>query len=333
MERHRELYNAMWSPELAKAIHAAPPTDFLLEEVLAADWDGGATLAGGKPVIGEMLFDHVGLRGPPGRLHGGLHCVARTRTILERIPGLGAGELFPYAFTVQLGAAIPLGRPIPFEAKFSRREDESWWFTSRFDGSDRLNAAAWSLESKDILTGEELERWHKRYLANKDSPDLQERPGVGVKMVGNHDLSWMHTDESMIQGSWDPIRRYVAREGFFSSTFLCVYVDNIGAMTRSLPGSMSPYFTTRVSIMLTERDIPTSQPILFLGDRAGMHPSRFTKARPVKVAGKEESTMTTEVIAVSEDFTRVYARGWVDSHPIDIKRFMAGPKDMVRDGE
>lgn len=329
MNPHRELYNSHWTPKLAEVIAESPPTDQLVSQVLADDWDGGSDLAAGKPVSGEMLFDHVGLRGPPGRLHGGLHCLIRTITILRRIPRDAGVELFPCAINVGLGAALPLGKSVPFEARFhktrSGESGEGWWFTSRFKETDRLQAAAWSITEDEILAPEALARWKKRYERAHKSEQMKVLRTVGLPYYGTDDLCWCASNKPASEGgeSYDVMRRFVAHEGFYGTSLICAYLDNAGALTRAAYDTMTPHFTTRVSLKIAQPYIPLSERLLFLGDRAGRVPAKFSRARPITLAGREEGTETSEVLMVSDDFSKVYAHGWVDTHPIDIKRLAA----------
>ncbi len=164
--------------EYYEMVSQFPPAEDLVAACLADDWDGAERLARGQEAHGELACTHMGLQGPPGRVHGGLHVLLRLFSILDRIPTHTAETAFPCAFSLRLRKALSVGATHPFTARYFRRPDGQWSFASRFLDTPRLDAAAWSLPDTHFLAPEHLNRWRERYDAARMILESGEQPST-----------------------------------------------------------------------------------------------------------------------------------------------------------
>lgn len=269
---------------------------------------------------GSMKFDNMALMGPPGRLQGGLHCVARTFPILHRIETHKKKRMFPCAINVRLAKAIPLFQEVPFTATYSEGEN-GWWLTSRFLKTDRLDAAAWQLPNRPLLSETEIARWKAAHRQALEEKTRQEVRIMGLDYVGTSELFWGIVPAGSPHDKKSPVHRFLTREGKLSLAFLCYHLDIVGAIALAVQ-LQQPRFTTHVALTIAGDTIPTDETLLFIADRSSEEPDKHSKARPVTIRGEKYGTSILETLLVNESFTKVYGHGWVGSHPIDIERMM-----------
>ncbi len=303
--------------------HAGPLDTLVAQSVLDARVED---FAGGRRLAGRMNFSNPTLTGPPGRLHGGLHCVARIFPPLSRLrPDLSDGA-YPLAIQVKLGKAIPMAQDVDFRAETASLPGGRWWMASRFLSSERLDAAAWALLPEDLFAGSivppgALSRWKERYQAALAGNEPRRQRFFGVDYAGTGDLFWARIPAAG-DLSRDFLKRFSAGEGFYGPAFACLHLDNTGAIATAIE-AMNPHFTTRLALKFAQARIPAGAPLLFLADRAGRAPEPFATARPVVLGGRSYGTIRTEVLLAAADFSRVYAWGYVSAHPIDYAKMAA----------
>ncbi len=138
------------------------PLDTLVEDSLLSMKELERSPDGIHRFRGEMKFAHQALMGPPGRLQGGLHCVARIFPLLRRISIHEHASTFPCRIYVRLEKGLPLHETVPYEASYQRSKDGSWWITSRFCDTDKLDAGAWSVGNSPLLDSAHWAPWRDR---------------------------------------------------------------------------------------------------------------------------------------------------------------------------
>jgi len=301
-----------------------PHIDELLNSCLDEKWTG-ADVAGGHVAKGEMEFNHLGLQGPPGRVHGGRQVSLRLFTILDRIAEHTPDTAFPCAFNMRFRKAIALNSKTPFEVRYLRNNNGGWNFYSRFHDSDRLDAHAWSLASDDFVSQAELDIWRDKYEEAKNivDPEVEKLTGEKLENLGSYrgakDMRWMRIDPADTRVAKEfYLNRYDTDKGL-SFSFLAEQLDVIGGGQRSREIGV-PAFTTRFALRLATRHLPNDEPLIFITDVSRRTPTPFSPLKPVDIDGQMLGTETSEVLAVNDDFTKVYGHGWLDSHPADLKK-------------
>jgi len=312
--------------DFVERIKGTPPAEVLAAQCIPDDWNGGELLAAGKPATGEMQCNSPGLQGPPGRVHGGYHGVLRVFTILERIPTYDPANDFPCAFHLRMGAALPIGQASPFQARYQRNDDGSWYFVSKFREGTRLDGIAHSLPQDDIIAPERLAWWKDRYEKAVAHPDAGNKSRWGMPVFETNDISWLLTDANTRADEPVIMHRYESRTpGFWSVAFPIITLANIGTMSRALEvGTPVPTFTLRYALKLSRGEIPIDQPVLTLCEKAHRTRTPYLKIRPANINGVEYYPETAEMLMVSEDFSQCFAHGWIDTLPIEMTRAMGG---------
>lgn len=103
MSTPKDLFTAPPGPELKKLLLDSPSVDVLADRTLPEGWRGDEALATAGHATGEMRFAEVGLRGPPGRVHGGrTRCSGPTRSSTASRDTL-AGAISPAPCIFALG--------------------------------------------------------------------------------------------------------------------------------------------------------------------------------------------------------------------------------------
>lgn len=297
------------------------PLDTLIDESLLSYTETGVA-NGARHFAGEMKFGHPALMGPPGRLQGGLHCVARIFPLLRRVQEHDPAATWPCRIYVRLERALPLYETIPWEAAYRRHVNGQWWITSRFAGTDKLDAACWSVPKTEHLDSRRWDRWRERFTAASSRPDLRKVKVMATEYESHGDLFWTRVDPAQIRTPGQMLRLFEAGEGHLSLAFVCFYLDVIGALSKALDG-FRPQFTTLVSLELGTDRIPSNEPLLLIADNSTRRPAEHSRARPVEINGQLEGTDIVQTLLVPADFSKVYAHGWVATHPIDLKKMTA----------
>ncbi|MCB0220204.1 MAG: hypothetical protein KDH09_10955 [Chrysiogenetes bacterium] len=296
------------------AMKDVPPLDVLFDQSVQHVRELDPHPDGRRRFEGEMEFGHMALMGPPGRLQGGFHCVARLFPVLSRISGHDESRTFPCGINVRLLKPVPLFKKVAFEAKY-KDEGDRWWLTTRFAGSERLDAAAWSLESSASFDPSQWESWKKSYERAEASPGKQTRVIMGLPYVESEDLFCAKV-RGVGADEQSDVQRFRTEDGHLSLPFLCYHLDVIGALAFAFEREC-PHFTTQVSLALSGEVIPHDETLLCLTNRKTMRPDAFSTARPLEIKGKEVGTQFIEVLLANEDFSHIYAHGWVAAHPMD----------------
>lgn len=296
------------------AMKDVPPLDELFEQSVQDVRELDPAPDGRRRFEGEMEFGHMALMGPPGRLQGGFHCVARLFPILSRISGHDPERTFPCGINVRLLKPVPLFKTVKFEAKY-KDEDERWWLTTRFSESERLDAAAWSLESTAGFDPSQWKSWRAAYEKAENGATKQTRTILGLPYIECDDVFWARV-RGVNADEQSDVQRFRAADGHLSLPFLCYHLDVIGALAFAFERER-PHFTTQVSLALSGEIIPHDETLLCMANRSSVREDPFSTARPLDIDGKQVGTQFIEVLLVNESFSHIYAHGWVAAHPMD----------------
>jgi len=295
------------------------PLDTLVDDSLLSMEELGRQPDGIHRFRGEMKFAHQALMGPPGRLQGGLHCVARIFPLLRRISVHEHASTFPCRIYVRLEKGLPLHETVPYEANYFRSDGGVWWINSRFCGTDKLDAGAWSVGDNHLLDPTHWTAWRDRFAVASKNPSRQMSQVMATEYEHADDLFWTITDPGKVRMPGSMLRLFEAGEGYFSVAFICFYLDIIGALSKALEG-YRPQFTTQVALEISQEKVPVGEPLIVIADRSSRRPAEHSRARPVEVNGELQGTTIVQTLLASRDFSKVYAHGWVATHPIDTKK-------------
>lgn len=269
---------------------------------------------------GQMKFDNLALMGPPGRLQGGLHCVGRLFPILRKISEHPDEQTFPCAFYTRLGRAIPLFEEIDFTATYHSTTEQEWRLTTRFQGTDRLNAALWSIKNRDLLSPDAWRPWQERFEAACNSDKREDLVLFGTSYQRTEDLMWCSFGPNPDDTELKSLQRFAVSDSDYGLAFVCYHLDILGALAQRKTMEWTPHFTTHVSLALAGDRVPRDRKLIAIADRSGMRPDPLSALRPVSINGQERGTTTTGVLLTDETFSTVYAYGWVSVHPISSER-------------
>lgn len=295
------------------------PLDTLVDDSLLSLQEGSRRSDGIHRYHGEMKFAHPALMGPPGRLQGGLHCVARIFPIVRRIGHHEHADTFPCRIYVRLEKGLPLNETVPYEANYHRNPDGSWWITSRFCDTDRLDAGAWSVGRSPLLDPAHWESWKARFERAATDPGQKSMRIMSTEYLFAEELFWTVIDPAAPAAPGTMLKLFEADGGHYSVAFICFYLDIIGALSKAVDG-FNPQFTTQVALEISQERIPVNESLLIIADRGTRRPAEHSRARPVVINGEEQGTTIVQTLLASRDFSRVYAHGWVATHPIDTKK-------------
>lgn len=297
------------------------PLDTLVDESLVSMTEHGHGLNGLHNYSGTMKFAHPALMGPPGRLQGGLHCVARIFPILRRIERHEHNRTFPCRIYVRLEKGLPLNEEVPFTASYHQTDRGHWWMTSRFSGTDKLDAGAWSVADTSLLHPEKWESWRERFQKVSADPGRRIQKVMTTEYESSGDLFWCRITPEQMQTPAAMLRVFETGDGQYSAAFICYYLDVIGALAKATEG-FHPQFTTQVSLEIAQERIPATEPLIVIADKSTRQPARHSRAKPLEMGGELHGTTLIQTLLASGDFKRIYAHGWVAAHPMDTRRIL-----------
>lgn len=316
MEQDKNIPIHQLTPPWKKYAGAEPLDRLLDQSLLAVDRQEGPA---GR-YRGRMKFDHMALMGPPGRLQGGLHCVGRCFPILKRIPEHQGENPFPCAFYVRLGKPLPLFKDVDFTAGYARRGPRQWHLTTRFSGTERLDAALWPADGRPEFMPEHWSSWRDRYRKALQDSRRDKVTLFGMNYERTAELMWTTFETTQDEWGRNSLRRFEVEPGRYSLSFMCYHLDILGAMAQREAQEWAPHFTTHVALGLKAERIPAGSRLLAIADRLSKRPDRFSTLPPVIVNGEKRSTTIARTILTDEDFSEIHAYGWVSVHPISVER-------------
>lgn len=293
------------------------PIEDLLERSIVAMEQALGGRAGQRCFEGTARYDSLSLMGPPGRLQGGLHCVGRLFPILHRIPD--HTPEYPCAFFARLGRVINLQEDVPFEARFGREPSGRWWLSTRFGGTERLDAAVWQPRHTHTLQPVHWSALKDRYLAARESSERGQLSMMGLRLESIDDLFWSVIQPEQHRDPGAGLARFLTAPDEFGLAFVCYYLDAVGALSQVYLRGV-PHFTTQLALTLATPRIPADEPLLIIADRRTTRPFPLSSARPVEVQGTAYGTTIGEILLADPDFSRIWAHGWLAAHPMDVAK-------------
>jgi hypothetical protein len=257
------------------------------------------------------LFAGPALVGPPGRVHGGLHPILRLLEPLERLTGRrGSGE-GPIALDLLLRRALPLETPIPFEGRLEL--DEGFRLFTRFDGTERLDATARSVEPEKATI--DAEPWRAalcEHLAQSDVTTFLARGTVPVHF--GRRLASMKLDEAFFAPPDQELARYRRVDGTLDDAFMTVALDFIGACAAGFTWR-SPLFTSRLELILVREPPKDAGPLYALADLERMGPRADSTLPGAEINGVLRAETDVPVLLATEGLEQVFAHGVVAVYP------------------
>jgi hypothetical protein len=273
---------------------------------------------------GTMMFAPA-LVGPPGRVHGGIHPLVRTLPILARLQGAERRRQ-RIRLDASLQKALPLETLVPFEGTYAEG-GAGYRLETRFLDTDRLLATASDPPAGALLGGPELARFRDVFEASQAGPAFPLRVlGVTYQITGaavTLDLASLGAHAHAHEHALDPashLHRCLLDDGALGLTALCTQLDAVGATAR---GALMrhPQFTRHITLSFDLEGLTAGAPLLLLADRTTIEEDTSPDAPTVEVKGKRYGSARVEVVAADPSFSRCYAHGFVQIHPVDPSRY------------
>lgn len=249
--------------------------------------------SGAHALSGVMRFGKA-LEGPPGRLHGGFHAHVRTLPILDRVSSHESARSFPCALDVDIRQALSLEQDVLFDAQYQSTAD-GWSLTTRFDGSDRLQATLRSLPREPLLTRDELA--HYKALYEQSLPPESQFRMFGVSVSLGAKLIFVQGQDPRATTPGSQLADLTDEHGAFGPALIAAQLDAVGAVAQGTR-MRHPHFTKRIELAYAAASIPAETEFVFFSDRTSIEENTGSTTREVEINGRRWGTARIRVALV-----------------------------------
>ncbi len=257
--------------------------------------------------------------GPPGRLHGGLHPIARLFVPAEQL--LGRRALGSVDGTLTLRRGIALDEPVGFTGTL--RSGDDFVLETRFDDTPRLDGSLRARPDARLLPAEEVARL--RALADR-SEARRVIPVRGIEFHQAEDVIHCELGPGHTHEDDRDVFRYLEADGSAGAAYLLVALDAVGAISRGMAWD-TPVFTVAFAFSFgASWPVPFGTSMRAIVDLAKGGPRPDLGLHPGSPEEGDAYTCDAVVALIPDGADDAIATATVTVHPVDQTRFRAAVK-------
>lgn len=295
--------SALASPQT----HVASPT----RKDLAACFVEFATspLADGRIGVRGTLLPAASLKGPPNRLHGGLHAAVRLILPYARVAGGEAAEAV--RVSLRMRRSIPLLEQATLDGTY---DPETGTLDTRVDGSDRLAGTLRAGPPAD--TSEVMARFSRLLAEDRaDGPPDRVQGQGDLAVDTSRQLVTLPLDAESLLAQRVVLHRFLDKGLVADPVFTAVVLDVLGAYALGMNLDCR-LFTTHLELALLGSASLFDGPLLALGSRHAA-PVVGSTLDPVTLDdGRVIGEQRVEVLLTRADFSSAIGHGFVSLVPV-----------------
>lgn len=257
---------------------------------------------------------HAGpvLRGPPGRLHGGLHPAVRLLAPLAKLTIPEAANTQRIALRAPMRKAIPLETDVPIAGRLVRERD-SIRITTRVADSDRLDGELRTLPTD--ASDEVLARFRALLAEDAGTCTRESVTGYGNLVVGvGPGLVRIAVDDAFAANESIHLASFLAEGPSIDPVFTCAILDVLGAFAIGMNLDTLLY-TTEIDVVVHGGAPIGPEGFVGLGSRAARDVPGSSIPK-VSLRGVEVGEQRVEVLLADATLTRAFGYGFVSLVPV-----------------